>query len=157
MSFCVLFFFTYVHIWLVSVPLIQCLENKLFLISTVQSILKKSTLNIHWKDWCWSWSSIIWPPDVKSWLTGKDLDARKNWRQEEKGTTEDEMVVWYQQLNGHEFEQALGDSEGQGSLACCSPWGPKELDTTEWLNNEQQKGLFFLSSFLSLSFLFFMA
>ena len=54
MSFCVLFFFTYVHIWLVSVPLIQCLENKLFLISTVQSILKKSTLNIHWKDWCWS-------------------------------------------------------------------------------------------------------
>ena len=63
------------------------------------------------------------------------------------------MFVWYHQLNGHEFEQALGDSEGQRNLACCSPWGPKELDTTEQLNNKQQKGLFFLYSFLSFSFL----
>ena len=116
-------FFTYVHFWLVSTLLIQCLENKLFLISTVQSILKKSTLNIHWKDWCWSWSSnnlATWYEEPTHW---KDLDARKNWRQEEKGTTEDEMFVWYHQLNGHEFEQALGDSGGQRSLGCCSPWG----------------------------------
>ena len=77
---------------------------------------------------------ILWPSDAQSWLIGKDLDAGKDWTQEEKGTTEDEMVGWHHQINGHEFEQALGDGEGQGSLACCSPWGHKELDTTEWLN-----------------------
>ena len=76
-------------------------------------------------------ASILWPPDAKSQLTGKD--AGKDRRQEEKGTTEDKMVGWHHQLNGHEFEQAPGDGEGQGSLACCSPWGRKELDTTEWL------------------------
>ena len=74
---------------------------------------------------------ILWPPGVKSWLIGKDLDAGKDWRQEEKGTTEDQMVGWHHRLNGREFEQHLGDDEEQGSLACCSPWGPKELDTTE--------------------------
>ena len=64
---------------------------------------------------------ILWPPDVKSWLVGRDPDAGKDWRQEEKGTTEDEMDGWYHCLNGHEFDQApVGD--GQGSLACCSPW-----------------------------------
>ena len=68
---------------------------------------------------------ILWPPDAKTWLIGKDPDARKNCRQEEKGTTEDEMVGWYHQLNGHEFQQAPGDGEGQGSLACCSPWVAK--------------------------------
>ena len=61
----------------------------------------------------------------------KDPDAGKDWRQEEKGTTEDEMVGWHHWLTGHEFDQAPGDGEGQGSLACCSPWGRKELDTTE--------------------------
>ena len=71
---------------------------------------------------------------VKRWLIRKDPDAGKDWRKEEKGTTEDEMVSWHDRLDGHEFEQALGDGEGQGSLACCSPWGRKELDTTEWLN-----------------------
>ena len=65
---------------------------------------------------------ILWPPDVKSWLIGKDPDAGKDWRQEEKGMTEDEMVGWHHRLNGHEFEQALEDSEGWGSLVCCSPW-----------------------------------
>ena len=76
---------------------------------------------------------ILWPPDVKSWLIGKDPDARKNWRQEEKGTTEDEMVWWYHWLNGHEFEQTLGDGEGQGSLACCSPWVSKSwTQLSEW-------------------------
>ena len=67
----------------------------------------------------------------KNWLIKKDPDAGKDWRQEEKGTTEDEMVGWHHWLNGHEFEQAPGDSEGQGSLECYSSWGPKELDTTE--------------------------
>ena len=71
---------------------------------------------------------ILWPPDAKSWLTGKDPDARIDWRQE-KWATEDKMAGWHHQLNGHEFEQTLGDSEGQGSLACCSPWGHKESDT----------------------------
>ena len=77
---------------------------------------------------------IIWPPDVMNWLIGKDPDAGKDWGQEEKGTTEDEMVGWHHWLNGHEFEQALGDGEGQGGLVCCSPRGHKESDTTEWLN-----------------------
>ena len=69
---------------------------------------------------------ILWPPDVKSLLIRKDPDAGKDWRQEEKGVTEDEMIGWNTQLNGHDFEQALGDGEGQGSLVFCSPWGCKE-------------------------------
>ena len=73
---------------------------------------------------------ILWPPDSKSRLTGKDPDARKDWGQEKKGTTEDEMVGWHPWLDGHEFEQALGDTKGQGSLICCSPWGHKGPDTT---------------------------
>ena len=77
---------------------------------------------------------ILLPPDAKNWLIGKDPDAGKDWRQEEKQITEDKMVGWHHWLNGHEFEQALGDGDGQGSLACCSPWGCKELDTTEQLN-----------------------
>ena len=77
---------------------------------------------------------ILWPPDVKNWLLGKDPDAGKDWRQEEKGMTEGEIVGWHNRLNGHEFEQALGADDGQGSLTCCSPWGHKESDTTEWLN-----------------------
>ena len=67
-------------------------------------------------------------------LIGKDPDAGKDWRQQENGTTEDEMVGWHHQLDGHEFEQTLGVGDGQGSLVCCSPWGCKESDTTEWLN-----------------------
>ena len=69
---------------------------------------------------------ILWPPDVKNWLLGKDPDAGKDWRQEEKGTTEAEMVGWHHRLNGHEFEQALGVGDGQGSPVCCSPRGRKE-------------------------------
>ena len=68
---------------------------------------------------------ILWPPDVKNWLLGRDPDDVKDWRQEEKGTTEDEMVEWHHQLNGHEFEQALGVGDGQGNLVCYSPWGPR--------------------------------
>ena len=81
---------------------------------------------------------ILWSPQVKNWLIGKDPDAGKDWRQEEKGTTEHEMVEWHHQLNGHEFEQALGVGDGQGSLVCCSPWGCKESDTTERLNWTEQ-------------------
>ena len=77
---------------------------------------------------------IIWRHDAKNWLIWKDPDAGKDWRQEEKGMTEDEMIGWHHQLNGHEFEQALGFGDGKGSLSCCSPQGHKELDTTEQLN-----------------------
>ena len=77
---------------------------------------------------------ILWPPDAKNWLIWKDFNAGKDWRQEEKGTTEDEMVGWYHRPNGHEFEKSLGVGDGQGGLVCCSPWGRKELDTTERLN-----------------------
>ena len=77
---------------------------------------------------------VLWSPDVKNWLTAKDLDAGKDWRREEKGMTGDEMVGWYHRHKGHEFEQALGVGDGQGSLTCCSPWGCKESDTTERLN-----------------------
>ena len=73
---------------------------------------------------------ILWLPDVKNWLNGKDPDAGKDWKQEEKGITEDEIVGWYNQLSGHEFEQALGVGDGQGSLACYSTWSHKELDMT---------------------------
>ena len=77
---------------------------------------------------------ILWPPNTKNWLIGKDPDGGKDWRQKEKGMTEDEMVGWHHWLNGHEFEQALGVGDGQGSLACCIPWVHKETDRTEWLN-----------------------
>ena len=76
---------------------------------------------------------ILWPPDVKNWLIGKDPDAGKDWRQE-KGITEDEMVGWHHRLDGHEFEETPGVGDGQRSLVCCSPWGLKESDTTERLN-----------------------
>ena len=77
---------------------------------------------------------ILLPPDSKNWLIGKDSDAGKDWRQKEKGTTEDEMVGWHCWLNGHEFEQAPGVGDGRGSLVCCSTWGHKESDSTEQLN-----------------------
>ena len=77
---------------------------------------------------------ILWPPNVKNWLIGKYPDAGKDWKQEEKGVTEDEMVGWHHWLDGHEFEQALGNGEGEGSLMCCSPWGHKESVMTEQVN-----------------------
>ena len=86
---------------------------------------------------------ILWPPDAKNWLTGKDPDPGKDWRQEEKGTTEDGMVGWHHQFDGHEFEQASGIEDGQGSLACCSPWGCKESDTTEQFNWTYKCALFY--------------
>ena len=77
---------------------------------------------------------ILWPPHVKSWLIGKDPDSGRDWGQEEKGTTEDEMAGWHHQLDGHEFEQTLGVGDGWGGLACCDSWGRKESDMTERLN-----------------------
>ena len=88
--------------------------------------------NLHWilfgRTVAEAEATILWPPDAKSQLTGKDTDAGKDWGQEEKGATEDEMVGWHHQLNELEFEQTPGDGEGQGSLECCSPWGHRELD-----------------------------
>ena len=78
---------------------------------------------------------VLWPLDVKSWLIGKDPDAGKDWRQEEKGMTEDDMVGWHHRLNGHEFEQALGGSGEQRSRPCHSPWGHKQSDMTWRLNS----------------------
>ena len=77
---------------------------------------------------------ILWLPDGKNWLIGKDPNAGKDWRQEEKGMTKDEMIGWHHQLDWHEFEHAPGVGDGQGSLACCSPWGHKELDMIDRLN-----------------------
>ena len=77
---------------------------------------------------------ILWPPHAKSWLTGKDSDAGRDWGQEEKGMTEDEMAGWHHQLDGHEFGWTPGVGDGQGGLACCNSWGHKESDVTERLN-----------------------
>ena len=96
---------------------------------------RKSTLNINWKDWCWNWNSNPLATWCKEPTLGKDPDAVYVGRQKEKGLTEDEMVGWHHWLNGHKFEQALGDGEGHGSLARCSPLSCKESDMTEQLNN----------------------
>ena len=77
---------------------------------------------------------VLWPPDVKNWLIWKDPDAGKDWGQEEKGTTEDEMVEWHHRLDGHGFGWTLGVGDGQGGLEYCGSWGRKESGTTEWLN-----------------------
>ena len=84
---------------------------------------------------------VFWPPDAKNWLVRKDPDSGKDWRQKEKGTVEDEMVGWHHRLNGHESEQTSGDGEGLESLACSSPWGGKESETTEQMNNSKSKQL----------------
>ena len=120
--------------------------NSIYLISVscrVVSLLYKSSLPHPFilpspLTFCNHWSfllspyPILWPPDVKSWLIWKDCDAGKDWRQE-KGMAEDEMVGWHHQLNGHEFENSPGVGTGQGGLACCSSWGHKESDTTDWV------------------------
>ena len=77
---------------------------------------------------------VLWPPHARSWLIGKDPDAGRDWGQEEKGTTEDEMAGWHHWLDGRESQWTLGVVDGQGGLACCDSWGHKESDTTEWLN-----------------------
>ena len=95
-------------------------------------------------------TSIIWPPDVKNQLIGKDPDAREDWRREEKGTTEDEMAGWHHRLSGHEFVQYPGVGDGQGSLVCCSPWRWTKSDMTEPLISltAPLKRVLFKSNFL---------
>ena len=90
------------------------------------------------KDWCWNWSSGTLVTWWEQPLIGKDPDSGKDWGQKEKGATEDEMVGWHHQLNGHEIEQTPGDSKGQGSLAWCSSWDREESEMTYWLNNIKQ-------------------
>ena len=87
---------------------------------------------------------VFWPPDAKSWLIGKDLDARKYLAQEEKGMTEDEMAGWHHWLNGHGFGWTSGVGDGQGGLACCGFWCHKELDMTEQLNSTELTIIFYL-------------
>ena len=96
-----------------------------------------------WRDHPWDFlgrndakaeTPVLWPPHVKSWLIGKDSDTGRDWGQEEKGTTEDEMAGWPHWLDGHEFEWTPEVGDGQGSLVCCDSWGHKESDTTERLN-----------------------
>ena len=100
---------------------------------------RKSTQNTHWKDWCWSWSSSTWPPDLKSQLIRKDSDAGKDWGREEKGTT---WGGWMASPTQWTWVWANSrDREGQGSLACCTPWCHKESDATEWLNNNKWQHL----------------
>ena len=109
-----------------------------------QSILKEISPGYSLEGQMLNWSSNTWPPEVKSWLTGKDHDAGKDWRQEEKGQQRMRWLDYRASLTQwNEFEQTLGDSAGQGSLACCSPSGHKELDTTQWLNDNKmwQEGL----------------
>ena len=96
-------------------------------------------------------TSIVWPPDAKSWLVGKDPDAGKDWGQQETGTTEDEMVGWHHRLNGHEFEWTPGVGDGQGDLACCGSWGRKESDTTERLNWTERGSIGWLGKNLTVS------
>ena len=85
---------------------------------------------------------ILWPPHVKSWLIGKDFDAGRDWGQEEKGTTEDEMAGWHDWLNGRESEWTPGVGDRQGGLACCNSWSRKESDTTEWLDWIELKSIY---------------
>ena len=100
-----------------------------------QSILKESSPGISVEGMMPKAETLIlWPPYAKGWLIGKDFDAGRDWGQEKKGTTEDEMAGWHHWLDGCEFEWTLGVGDGQGGLACCNSWGCKELDMTERLN-----------------------
>ena len=96
---------------------------------------KRSVLGVHWKDWCWNWSSntlATWCEELTVFSNGKDSEARKDWMQEEKGMTEDEMVGWHHWRNGHEFIKLRELVMDRGSPACCSPWGPKSW---AWLSD----------------------
>ena len=106
-----------------------------------QSILKKISPGCSLEGLMLRLKPILWSPHVKSWLIGKDSDAGRDWGQEEKGMTEDEMAWWHHQLNGHEFGWTPGVDDGQGGLACCDSWGHKKLDMTERLNWTELKGM----------------
>jgi len=109
---------------------------------------RRSALGFLWREWCWSWNSSTLATLL--WLIGKDSDAGRDWGQEEKGTTEDEMAGWHHWLDGRESGWTPGDGDGQGGLACCDSWGCKELDTTERLNwLTELSALYVLSSLIS--------
>ena len=127
----------------------QVLKNWCFWTTVLEKILEspldgKEIQPVHSKeDQSWGFSGrtdakaetpVFWPPHVKSWLIGKDSDAVRDWSQEEKGTTEDEVAGWHHRLDGRKSEWILGVGDGQGGLVCCNSWGRKELDTTEQLN-----------------------
>ena len=94
---------------------------------------------------------VLWPPHAKSWLIGKDSDAGRDWGQEEKGTTEDEMTGWHHRLDGCEFEWTPGDGDGQGGLVCCDSWGRKESDMTERLNWMKYSGRYGIHNALKIN------
>ena len=124
---------------------------------TLESSLDcKEIRAVHPKDQSWGFigrtdveaeTPILQPPNARSWLIGKDPVAGKDWRQEEKWTTEDEMVGWHHRLNGHEFGWTPGVGDGQGGLVYCGLWGHKELDMTEWLNWTESSSFCFPSLF----------
>ena len=137
------------HVWMWELDYKKgwALKNWCFLNVVLRRLLRvpysKEIKPVHPKDQPWIFigrtdveaeTPVLWPPDVKNWLIGKDPDAGKDWRQEEMGTTEDEMVGWHHQRDAHEFEQATRVSDVQGGLVWCSPWDSKELDMTEQLN-----------------------
>ena len=144
------FFFFSSHVWLWELDYKESWEPKnwcfwIVMLETLESPLDcKEIQPVHPKgDQSWDFfgradveaeTLILWLPHVKIWLIGKDPDAVKDWGQEDKWATEDEMVGWHHWLNGQGFGWTPGVGDGQGGLACCSPWGRKESDTTEWLN-----------------------
>ena len=151
------------HIWMWELDYKESWAQKnwcfwtVVLEKTLESPLDwKEVQPVHPKDQSWVFigrtdteaeTPILWPPHAKTWLIGKDPDAGKDWGREE-GTTEDEMAGWPHLLDGREFEWTQGVGDGQGGLACCSPWGHKESDTTEWLNWTELKLLESLEIFL---------
>ena len=114
------------------------------IVTKSDSTFQSFSLLVHSEgDWPWDFfgrndakaeTPVLWPPHVKRWLIGKDSDAGRDWGQEEKGTTEDEMAGWHHQLDGREFEWTPGHGDGQGGLVCCDSWGHRESNTTELLN-----------------------
>ena len=131
------------HVWMWELNCEESWVPKNWCFWTVVSLDWKEIQPVHPKGDKWVFipridaeaeGPVLWPPDSKNWLIGKDPDAGKDWGQEEKGTTEDRMAGWHHQLDGREFEWTSGVGNGQGGLACCDSWSRKESDTTEWLN-----------------------
>ena len=136
---------------------VSCIVGRCFAIwATREAQLKEINPEYSLKGLMPKQAPILWPPDAERRLIGKDLDTGKDWGQENKGVTEDEIVWWHHWLNGHDFEQIPGDSEEQGILACCSSWG-QESQMTEQLNNicHRKKYFAYLISMLFLSLFLF--
>ena len=121
--------------------ILMSLHENVPLISHLLSFLRLHPSTEFWDFFGWNDAKaeipVLWPPHVKSWLIGKDSDAGRDWGQEEKGTTEDEMAGWQHWLDGCESEWTPGVGDGQGGLVCCDSWGRKESDTTERLNRTE--------------------